>query len=267
MLSQALEGVADLIASGLLVIGLNRSRRRADTGHPFGYGRELYFWTLISALIMLFVTSTITILIGIQKISYPKMLEHTTWAYIVLIIGACTNGYALSLSVRRILNKHHFTKIVKYFYHSSLIETKTTLVLDLMGTSATMVGLVALIMYGITGDGRYDGYGAVAIGLILACLAVFLLIGIKDFLIGKSVSLSTIDLIRGSVNKIEHINSIQDLKAIHMGPENILINIEVNAKDGLTTDELEQVIDKVKDEIRKDLPSAKHIQVELESGR
>jgi cation diffusion facilitator family transporter len=265
MLSQALEGIADLISSGLLVFGLNRSRRKADATHPFGYGREMYFWTLISALIMLFITSTFITFFGWQKILHPEPLTNTYLTFIVLIFTSAVNGYALSLSYRRIVGNRSLTKIWKYFYHSSLIETKTAFVLDLMGTTASVVGLGAILLYVLTDDPRFDGYGAIAIGVILAFLAVFLLVAIKDFLVGKSVPLSTIEIIKNATHRITDVHSVQDLKAIHMGPDKILINIEINAKDDLTTNELEKVIDKVKDEIRKDLPSAGHIQVELES--
>src|SRR5690606_31190118 len=152
MLSQALEGITDLASSGLLLFGLSRSRREADSNHPFGYGREIYFWTLISALIMLSITSTFTFYFGLQRVLNPQPLEHTYYAYIILIITALTNSYALSLSTTRLLKGRSILKLARIFYHSSFIETKTAFVLDLMGLSASLLGLIGLLLYTVTGN-------------------------------------------------------------------------------------------------------------------
>lgn len=265
MLSQALQGAADLASSGLLLFGLNRSRKRADASHPFGYGRELYFWTLISAIIMLAFTSSLSIYFGWQRLINPEPLHNTFYAYAVLVFTTATNGYALSLSLRRLIHKKPLSKLWVVFYQSSLIETKSAFVLDLMGTSASIVGFVALVFYGLTNNARFDGWGAIAIGIVLATLAIILLTAVKDFLIGKSIPIQTIELIKKAAQKVPDVKSVQDLKATHIGPDKILINIEINVQNNLTTDELEKVIDDVKDEIKKDLPSTSHIQVELES--
>lgn len=265
MLSEALEGAADLLASGLLVVGLNRSRKKADSSHPFGYGRELYFWTLISGLIMLFITSTLTLYFGWQRIFHPKIVQHTNLVFAVLTIAALSNGYAFSLSLRRLLHSRSVKRLWSVFINSSLIETKSAFVLDLMGTAASLVGLIAMALYVFTGDSRFDGIGAVAIGIVLAILSILLLWAIKEFLVGRSVPIYTIERIKNAVSRISEVQSVQDLKAVHMGEEKIMINIEINAQDNLTTDALEKMIDQVKDEIRKDIPGAGHIQVELES--
>jgi cation diffusion facilitator family transporter len=265
MLAEALEGAADLVSSGLLVIGLNRSKKKADLTHPFGYGREMYFWTLISALIMLLITSSLTIYFGLERVLNPHPIQNTIFAFGALIFAALTNGYALSLSLRRLLNRRKINKLWTTFYNSSLIETKSAFVLDLMGTSASLVGFTSLLLFAITGNPIFDGYGAIAIGITLGLLAILLLVAVKDFLIGKGVSMSTIEKIKTATHRIKHVNSIQDLKAIHVGPDKILINIEINVADELTTDQLEKLIDRVKDEIRKDIPDAGHIQIELES--
>lgn len=265
MLSQALEGLTDLVSSGLLLFGLSQSRKKADLKHPFGYGRELYFWTLISALVMFTVTSTFTFYFGLQRFLNPQVLEHTFVAYFVLLFTAVTNTYALSLSISRMRKGRPIKRIWQTFYNSSFIEIKTAFVLDLMGVSASILGFIALVLYAITGNGSFDGLGAMMIGVCLAFLSILLLSAVKDFLIGRGVSLHTTEVIKKAAERLTQVKSVRDLKASHIGPEEILINIEINAQDNLKTDELETLIDKVKDEIRKDLPSAKHIQVELES--
>ena len=265
MLSQTLEGIADLLSSALLLFGLEKSKKKADSQHPLGHGREVYFWTLISALIMLSVTSTFTFYFGLERFLNPKNLENTFYAYAVLIFTIITNSYALSLSLRKLKGRRSINKIWQSFLNSSLIETKTAFILDLMGTSASVLGLIALFFYALTNNAQFDGLGAMVIGVIMAVLSIMLLAAIKDFLIGKSVSIQTIDVIKKATGRVKDVISIQDLKATHMGSENIMINLEVNANQNLKTEQLEKLIDDVKQEIIKDLPQASHIQVELES--
>jgi len=265
MLTESLEGVSDLVSSGLLLIGLKRSTRREDRAHPFGYGREIYFWTLLAALIMFGVTSSVSIYLGWERFLHPHPVKDVILAQIVLLITLFTNGYAFYLSYRRLLKKRGWRQIIRIFYRSSLVETKTTFILDLMGSMASLVGTIALLIYVITGDIRFDGIGAMAIGIMLAFLAFLLLMGIRDLLVGKSASPETEAKIRDAALEIDEVKEVLDLKTLHVGSEKLLVNLEVNMDDDLSTHALEKLMDKVKDRIQLEVPSVKYIQVELET--
>ncbi len=265
MLSELLEGIADLIASGLLLVGITRSQRKANKIHPFGYGRELYFWTLLAALVMFFVTATFSIHFGWERFFNPKPIHNIYWAFVVLIIGFVTNTYALFVSINRLLRGRPFSKLFPIFLNSSLIETKTTFILDLMGSSAALLGFLSLAAYYLTHDQRLDGLGAMIIGVVLAALSLFLIGSIRDLMVGKSASKDVEDKIRSTTFSIPQVKDVLDLKTMHIGSERLLVNIEVNLEDELTTDEIEKLIDKIKEKIREEVPSVKHIQVELET--
>ena len=265
MLTESLEGVSDLVSSGLLLIGLSRSTRRDDRAHPFGYGREIYFWTLLAALVMFGVTSTVSIYLGWERIMHPQPVTNIFLAQIVLLISLATNGYAFYLSYRRLLRKRSWRQIFRIFYRSSLVETKTTFILDLMGSMASLVGTLALIIYVMTGDIRFDGIGAILIGILLAVLAFMLLMGIRDLLVGRSASAETEAKIREAALEVEEVLEVLDLKTLHVGSEKLLVNLEVNMNDNLNTNELERLMDKVKARIQLEVPSVKYIQVELET--
>ena len=265
MLTEALEGVSDLTSSGLLLIGLKRSTQKADRSHPFGYGREIYFWTLLAALVMFGVTSTVSIYFGWQRIVNPHPVENLYLAQIVLLIAFFSNGYAFFLSYKRLLKKRSFNQIVKIFYKSSLVETKTTFILDLMGTIASFLGMVALVIYRLTGDVRFDGIGAVVIGVALSFLALLLVMGIRDLLVGRSASRETEEKIKKAALMVEEVNEVLDLKTLHVGSEKLLVNLEVHMKNNLDTDEIEKLMDEIKERIQREVPSVKYIQVELET--
>ncbi|HVZ58916.1 MAG TPA: cation transporter, partial [Patescibacteria group bacterium] len=167
MLTQALEGLTDLVSSGFLVLGLKRSLRKEDRTHPFGYGREIYFWTLISALVMLGSTAVLSLYFGYQRFIHPHPLKDMEYAFLILFLSIFTNGYGFSLSYRRLIRQRPLKHLFAIFYRSSLVEIKTTFILDLMGTSASILSMIALTLYIVTGDGRFDGLGAMIIGSAL----------------------------------------------------------------------------------------------------
>ncbi len=264
MVTQVLEGIADLTASGFLLIGLSRSMRKEDKTHPFGYGREIYFWTLLSALIMFGITSTLSFYLGYRRFVEPVALHDTNLALFVLFVTLLTNGYAFWLSLKRLLRNRNLESIVKIFYRSSLVETKTTFTLDLMGSLASFLGFIALVVYAITGDGRFDGLGAMVIGVTLAILSIFLVLGIKDMLVGRSASEETENKIKEVALGVRNVDKVSDLKTLHLGSEKLLVSLDVDIKGGLRKKELERIIGEVELKIKKIVPSAKYVFVELE---
>lgn len=267
MLTQVLEGISDLISSGFLLVGLVKSRQKADRVHPFGYGREIYFWTLLAALVMFGITSTFSIYLGYKRFIVPEPIHNLTFAFFVLFLTLGTNGYAFLLSYKRLLKKRRHIDIVKIFYKSSLVETKTTFILDLMGTTASFLGILALGVYAVTGDLRFDGLGAMLMGTVLALFSFLLIAGIRDLLIGKSASLATESRIKKAAMEIPEVKNILGIKTLHIGSEKLLVNLDVHLQSKLTTRQIEKLIDDVKEAIREKVPSAKHIQVELETPR
>lgn len=267
MLTQVLEGISDLASSGFLLIGFRRSLQREDKTHPFGYGAEIYFWSLLSALIMFGLTSTLSFYFGWQRFFHPEPIRDINIALLILIITFFTNGYAFSLSFFKLLKKRPPKHIFRVFYKSSLVETKTTFILDLMGTCASLVGVIALGIYFLTGDIRYDGLGAMIIGIVLAIFSIFLVLGIRELFIGKRASEETEEKIVKAAEEVSGVEEVLGIKTLHIGSERLLVNLDVHMQSRLSTRELEKIMDEIKERIRKEVPSVKHIQVELETPR
>lgn len=265
MLSQFLQAAADITASGLLVLGINQANKKPDRSHPFGHGRETYFWALISSLIMLGGTSTLSIFLGIQRFFNPEPITNLPLALGVLGIALVTNGYSLSLSFKRLFKDESANEIPKAFFYSPLIETKTAFVLDLMATSASILGFTSLFMLELTGNFRIDGLGAILIGVTMAILAFILLKGVKDLLVGRSAEPEIEENIRKAAKTIPEVKDILDLRTMHLGPEKLLVNLEVHLEDNLNTDEIEKLTDKIKQVVQAQEPTVHHIQVELET--
>jgi divalent metal cation (Fe/Co/Zn/Cd) transporter len=148
---------------------------------------------------------------------------------------------------------------------SSDVAIRTTLALDGAGTLAAIFGLAALLTYGLTDNSQFDGLGAMAIGVLLLFLALVLLATTKSLVTGKSASSKVKKQITKAIMQIPQVNSVLGLRTMIMGPENLLINVKVHLKDGLSTDDVEKVIDEIKENIRKIIEGRSHISVEPET--
>jgi len=263
MTTQWLQGLADLASSGLIINGIRLSSRPPDRHHPFGYGREMFFWTLLSGLIMISITATIAFYLGFHRFFSPEPLERPLLAIAVISVGVLTNGYALSLSTRRLFSNSR--SYWSTFLHSPLVETKTTLILDLTGTLASLTGLIALILAQLTHDYRFDGLGAMLIALFLLILALFLLMSVRDLIIGRSADTTTQKRIIKITKAIPGVQDVLDLRTSIIGPETILVNLEIHAQHNLSTVQIEKLIDLIKATLIKKVPNISHIQVELET--
>jgi cation diffusion facilitator family transporter len=265
MLSEFFQGLADLTAAAFLLIGYKRSRKKADRRHPFGYGKEIYFWTLISAVVMMTFTATASFYVGLKRFLDPQEITHIGFGYGTLLITLGTNTYALSLSARRLLKNKSLRRLPEVFLNSGAVSSKNALVLDLMGTTAAGSGLISLLLYQLVDEKRFDGVGAMVIGVMTAILALVLIIGIKGLLIGERAESQTEEKIKKAVLTIPQVKKILDLRTMQIGSEKLLVNIEVHMQDRLTTDELEALIDKIEKRLREKVPSIQYVQVELEA--
>lgn len=176
MFAELFQAIADLISSALLWVGLKRPKK------------EVYLWTLLSALVMLLVASSLSFYFGFRRFLQPTEVENISLAYAALSVAAISNGYAFLISVKRILGGKHVSALVGEFNNSPLIMTKNTFVLDLMGMGSALVGLTALVLYQASGDLRFDGLGAMGIGIMLAFLSINLILDLRELVRGKSVS-------------------------------------------------------------------------------
>jgi cation diffusion facilitator family transporter len=265
MLAEALQGGADLLTSSLLLLGIRRAGRRANRQYRFGHGRELFFWVLIAGVAMFMLTATLAVLFGVDRALHPRRVNGVWLTYLALGVGIATNGYALNLSVLRLRGKHVGLYAWQHFRHSSLIETKATLVLDLLGTVSAIVGLIAIALYQVTGNARFDGAGSIIIGFATAILAVVLISSVKDLLVGRSATSDIEDRIRAAALEIPEVNRVLDLRTMYLGSERLLVNLEVHMAGGLETRQLEQLIDEIKRRVKRRAPIVSHIQVELET--
>lgn len=212
-------------------------------------------------------TSTLTIYFGVTRVLNPEEIDHIFIAYIVLVGFIFSNGYAFSVSSRRLLDGKRWTKIFYMFRNSDFIETKSTVVLDFIGTLSAIIGIVALILYQATGNMRFDGFGAIAIGLSVMVITLFLIFDTRSLLIGRNASASVERKIKKIVKDEINIQKLLHLTTINIGLGRVSAILEVHLKDNLVTDEIEKTIEELELKIKKAVPEVKVIHIELRTKK
>lgn len=265
MLSQALQGLSDVVTTGLLFHGVRQARKKRDEHHPFGYGKAIFFWVLIAAIFMFFGTGLLSIYYGYQQLIDPGQLRYIYAALIILGVGFGTNLYATVLSIRRLGRTHGESKWWRRFLYSTMVETKVTLLIELLGTVAAVIGFISLGLYLATSYTGIDGIAGMVIGAVLMIGALLLIYDVKDLIVGRAVSEETAANITEAALSVTGVQRVLDLRTMYIGASKLLIVIEVHLRDDLDTDSIEAISDAIKSSVQARLPNTAIIHVEAET--
>ncbi|HJQ69443.1 MAG TPA: cation diffusion facilitator family transporter [Blastocatellia bacterium] len=265
MLSEGIHSVVDTGNGMLLLLGIRLSRKPADPTHPFGHGKELYFWTLIVAILIFAVGGGMSIYEGISHIKHPVMLRDPLWNYLVLGFALFFEGFAWSVAFKEFRKTQGKMSVWKAVRASKDPTTFTVLFED----SAAMLGLLVAflgIFFGQRLNNPYlDGVAAIIIGLILAVVAVLLAYESKGLLVGEGASRETIENICALAQADPGVERVMPPLTMHFGPQEVLLNLDIKFCPGLSAEEIEASVDRIEAEIRKRHPEIKRIFIEAEA--
>ncbi|HEX7046097.1 MAG TPA: cation diffusion facilitator family transporter [Gammaproteobacteria bacterium] len=262
------EGVHSLVDTGngvLLLFGIRQSNLPADSKYPFGRGKELYFWTLVVAILIFAVGGGISIYEGIKHLQHPEPITDPVWSYAVLGFAMVVEGIAWTLAFRQFRKVKGDAPYVAAMRRSKDPTTFTVLLED----TAAMLGLIAAfvgIYLGHTlGIPQLDGAASLVIGGILAGVAIFLAYECKSLLIGEGVDRETAASIRDVINADPSVARLVRALSLHMGPYNVLLTIEVEFTNGTSTTDLALAIERIDKAIRQRHPEVSHVFLEAQS--
>ena len=264
MLSEGIHSLVDTGNQILLLYGIKRAAKPADDDFPFGYGKEIYFWSFIVAILIFALGGGISIYEGIKHFQHPEPISNPMINYVVLGLAMVFEGAAWVFAFKE------FNRVKgKWGYIEAIQRAKDpSIFVVLFEDSAAMLGLavafagVALSQY--TGILVFDSIASMVIGLILIGTAIWLAYETKGLLIGESANHSIIKAIREILqgrNNIEHVNEILTM---HMGPDYILANISVDFNDDISADEIEKSVAEIDARIKQQFPQIKRIFIEAE---
>jgi cation diffusion facilitator family transporter len=267
MLSEAIHSVVDTGNQLLLLHGLRRSIRPADKAHPFGYGKEVYFWTFIVAILVFAVGAGLSVFEGIARIRNPHPLADPQLNYIVLTIAMVFEGGSWWVAFTE------FRKAKgKQGAFAALRNSKDPIMFTvLFEDSAAMLGLIVAFLGIALGDllgmPILDGLAALVIGIILAVTAAFLAYESKGLLIGEAAEPRVIKAIESSLDGDPRILRINEILSMHLAPEDVLLNLSLDFADGLTSSQLQDAISEFEARIKTAHPAVKRVFIEAQSWR
>ncbi len=265
MLSEAIHSLADTGNQLFLLRGHAVAVREPDVQHPYGRGKELYFWAFMVAVVLFVGGSVLSVLTGIDKIRHPEgQGDKGYWlAMGVLVIAAV---FEASIALRPALKQFNTERAGRSIPRSIRESKDPSLVVVVFEDVAALIGLaiaaVGLTLSRITGDGLWDGLASVLIGLLLAGVAWFIAIEMKSLLIGESATREERSRIRAATLGVDEVQRIDRLLTMQLAPEEILVNMDIAFDDGLDTDQLEAAIRHIEAVIEEAVPSARKVFIE-----
>jgi cation diffusion facilitator family transporter len=262
MLAEGIHSTADCGNQILLLWGVKASQRPADERHPFGYGRNVYFWSFMVALLLFTGGGVFSVYEGIHKLQHPEPVAHVEWAigilgFSLLLEGWATFGNIKMLNQRR-GNRHFFT---------FLQETKDSDLVVVFGENAAavlglVIALVSIAVTMITGDARADAVGSLLVGVVLVAVAVFLAVEVKSLLVGESADPEIKDAAEELAIIDPRVVRVLQCITMQQGPGEVLVAVKIKCEPGLSALDVSKLINEFELRLRAKCPEAKWVFVE-----
>lgn len=268
MMAESLHSLADTTNQVFLLLGLRFYKRPASDKHPFGYGKERFFWSFIAAIFIFGVGATYAIYEGIVKLSHPHPPANLQWAYWVLAISFVLETGSICLAIYQEVKEAHHEGLTFFAYlRESKDPTAKTVIFEdsaaLLGIVIAGVGIYLTDHHTGPGDGAYwDGLASIVIGLVLAVVAFVLARSSRGLLLGEAANKKNVDAIKNAIESHPNVVKVVELLTMHLAPKQILINAHVNLRDDLILGDVLQTIDEVEALIKKADPKVEMIFLE-----
>lgn len=268
MLSEAIHSLVDTGNGGLLLLGLRLSRKPADESHPFGYGKELYFWSLVVSLLVFAVGGGASLFEGVNHLRHPEPMEDATWSYCILGFSFLFESYALVVSVREFRAQQADKQSMWAAIRASKDPSTFTVIFE---DTAALIGLVlafaGIFLGRLLGVPHLDGVASVLIGVLLMAVATLLARESRALLVGEGADQKTLASIRDLAQSDPGVERAGRPLTMYFGPHNVLLTMNLQFRQDLSSREIEQTIDRVEAAVRERHPVVREIYLEADSVR
>lgn len=267
MLAESVHSFADTGNQGLLFLGGNRAKREATPEHPFGYGRERYFWSFAVALVLFSMGGLFALYEGIQKFRNPHEVDKVWVAIGILVFGLVLEGNSLRIAVKEANHSRGEASWWNFIRNSKQPELPVVLLEDTGAELGLAAALAGIIIAHQTGDARWDAVGSMVIGVLLIAIAIILIIEMKGLLIGESASKADRQSIVNAIADSAQVDELIHIRTQHIGPDEILVAAKVEYDSALSFDALSEAINVTEADIRRAVPAARLIYIEPDFRR
>ncbi len=265
MLSEGIHSVVDVGNQALLLFGLNRANKPATAEHPYGFGKEIYFYSFIVAILLFAFGGGLSVFEGIKHLSNPKPMSSVYINYLVLGFAFVFEGGAWLVAFKE------FKKTTKHFhwFHSIHQAKDPTIIVVLLEDTAAMLGLI-IAMVGITASTYFnlpiiDSIASIIIGFVLLVVALWLAYESKSLLVGEAANPEVINQVKTIILKADEIVDVKNIMTMHMGPNSILLNLEVDFEENLNSTGVEHCIARLEKDIKEAKPEIKWVYISAKS--
>jgi cation diffusion facilitator family transporter len=267
MFAEGIHSLVDSADGTLLFIGKHQSRKPPDAAHPAGHARDLYFWSLMVAMVFFAVGGGVSVVEGIQRTMHPEPVRDVHWNYIVLGIATLFDGTSWIIAFRQFRKRAHGRGIIDEFRQSK----DPTLYTVLLEDTADLTGIV-LAFLGVYFGERFrmpalDGIASIGVGVVLSIVALLLITQTKSLLVGEGADPSVVAEIRRCVADESAILTATYPLTVHLGPHEIFVAIAAEFRHELRADAITAAVARVEADIRRAAPDVRHIYVEAASLR
>ena len=264
MMSEGFHSVVDTGNQILLLYGRHRAKKPPDHQHPFGYGRELYFWSFVVAILIFAIGAGVSAFEGYRHIVEPEEMTSATLNYVVLAVSAALEGTSWSLAIREFAK----SKGSEGWWHAIRQSKDPPNFIVLFEDSAALAGL-AVAAVGVWASHHFDmpwldGLASIGIALILAAVAVLLAREAKGLLIGERADETVIARVHDLIAAYPAVSSVNHVRTVHTGPEEVFVAISVDFRDDVTMGEAETLIEQIEAHLRESLPQLGSIYIRPE---
>jgi len=272
MMAEALHSVADTTNQVFLLLGLRFYKRPASGKHPFGYGKERFFWSFIAAIFIFGVGATYAIYEGIEKLRHPHAPTNLVWAYAILGLSFLLEAGSICLAIyQEVKEAHHEGLSFREYLRESKDPTAKTVLFE---DSAALIGIVIaasgllLTEYQVGGAaGAYwDGVASILIGMVLAVVAFVLARSSRGLLLGEAATPKDLATIRQAIESHPNVEGVVELLTMHLAPKQILINATLQLRPDLRTGDIENSIREIEDRIKSAEPKVEMMFLEVARG-
>lgn len=267
MLAEGIHSVADSGNQVLLLLGRKRSERRRTPQHPFGYGRERYFYAFVVAVVLFTVGAVFSLYEGYHKIHEAldgphHELESPAWAFAVLSVAVLLESFSFRTAIKESNHHRGDRSWWQFIRRSKAPELPVVLLEDLGALVGLVLALVGITLAVVTGNLVWDGVGTVCIGLLLAMIAIILAVETKSLLIGEGAGPEVEQQIVEALESVNQVDHVMHLRTQYLGPEEMLVAAKIAVHHDDTAGEVARGIDAAEAEVRSRFPEARLIYLE-----
>jgi len=267
MLAESVHSVADSGNQALLLVGGRRAKREADEQHPFGHGRDRYFYAFVVALVLFSVGGLFSLYEGNHKLHAPEQIDSAGIAIAILLFAVLAESFSFRTAIRESRPLKGDDSWWGFVRHAKVPELPVVLLEDFAALIGLLLALGGVSLSVLTGEPRWDAIGTLGIGVLLLAVAVVLAVEMKSLLLGESASKDAVRRIRTALVDGDEITRVIHLKTMHLGPDELLVAAKVAMPKALDLPSIARAIDDAEARVRAAEPQARVMYLEPDLDR